>query len=409
LLLSFLGAIGEELGQFLQLRQTQQSLVDAQQEVLQANKMDTVGRLVGGVVHDFNNLLTIILGYGELVLEESAASSASRDLVSQVLDAGKRAAGLTRQLLGFCRKEAAEPIAVNLNAHIAEMQKMIGRLIGEQIVLSTNLAADAGYVRFAPAHLEQVIMNLVVNARDAMPNGGQLKIQTQFVESGDRELRRFSRAPLGRYALLSVSDSGCGMDQTTRKRIFEPFFTTKVRDKGTGMGLATVFELLADYEGRIEVESSPGRGTTFFVLLPSMEPGLTSWQVDESPIDVPGGDETVLIVEDDDRVRQLMVRGLSARGYQVLSAADPARALELCEQADAHIDVLISDVMLPGIKGPELVIRVRSVQPSLRVLYVSGYGDAELKDAELVKSAAYLQKPFSTFDLARKVRELCDS
>jgi PAS domain S-box-containing protein len=409
-LLSFLTTISEQLGQCLKFHRTQQSLNDARQDLLQAKKMDTIGRLVGGVVHDFNNLLTIILGYGEIVLEDCEANASNRELIGEVLGAGKRAAGLTRQLLGFCRKEAVEPIAVDLNSHVAEMQKLIGRLIGEHIALTTTLAPNAGYVLADPAHVEQVVMNLAVNARDAMPNGGTLAIQTRRVDAGDSELARFSRTTPGRYVLLSVSDTGSGMDEATLKRIFEPFFTTKESGKGTGMGLATVSEIIGQYGGQIDVESAPGRGTTFHILLPSVAQGLESWQVDSRPLALPGGDETILLVEDDDRVRQLMMRGLTAQGYQVFVAAEPTQALELCKEKAAQIDLLIADVMLPTIKGPELVSRVVALNSSIRVLYVSGYGEEEVHRSNLVvNGAGYLQKPFSTYELARKVREVCDT
>jgi PAS domain S-box-containing protein len=409
-LLGFLSAISEQFGQFLYFQRTKQSLSDARQDLLQAKKMDTIGRLVGGVVHDFNNLLTIILGYGEIVLEDCEGNAANRELIGEVLDAGKRAAGLTRQLLGFCRKEAAQPIAVDLNSHVLEMQKMIGRLIGEHIELTPTLASNAGYVQADPAHIEQVVMNLAVNARDAMPNGGKLAIQTRSLEAGDRELRKFARTTPGRYVLLSVSDTGSGMDDATRKRIFEPFFTTKGSGKGVGMGLATVSEIVGQYGGQIEVESAPGRGTTFHILLPSVARGLTAWQVDSSPIAVPRGEETILLVEDDDRVRQLMMRGLTAQGYRVFAAAEPTRALELCKEKAVDIDLLIADVMLPKIKGPELVSRITALNPSIRVLYVSGYGEEDVGRSDLVQNgAAYLQKPFSTYELARKIREVCDA
>ena len=407
-LLSFLTAISEQLGQFLEFHRTQQSLNDARQDLLQAKKMDTIGRLVGGVVHDFNNLLTIILGYGEIVLEDCVGNASNRELIGEVLGAGKRAAGLTRQLLGFCRKEAAEPIAVDLNSRVAEMQKMIGRLIGEHIALTTTLAPNAGSVLADPAHIEQVVMNLAVNARDAMPNGGTLSIQTRSVNAGDCELARFSRATPGRYVLLSVSDTGSGMDEATRKRIFEPFFTTKGSGKGTGMGLATVSEIIGQYGGQIEVESAPGRGTTFHILWPSVAQGLEPWRVDSRPVALPRGDETILLVEDDDRVRQLMMRGLTAQGYRVFVAGDPIEALDLCKTKAAQIDLLIADVMLPTIKGPELASRVAALNSSIRVLYVSGYGAEEVHPSDLLANgAAYLQKPFSTYELARKVREVC--
>ena len=408
-LAGFLGMIAEQFGQFLQFERMKVSLNDARQDLLQAKKMDTVGRLVGGVAHDFNNLLTIILGYGEIVLEDTPTNGPNRDLIGEILGAGKRAAGLTRQLLGFCRKESAEPVALDVNAHIADMQKMIGRLIGEHIVLSTELSPSVGHVNADPAHIEQVIMNLVVNARDAMPRGGQLAIRTRSVEPGDAEFSKFPRVPPGRYVLLSVSDSGSGMDEATRRRIFEPFFTTKGTGKGVGMGLSTVSEIVAEYGGRIEVESAPKKGTTFRILLPALAPGLAPWQVDAAPDVVPHGDETILLVEDDDRVRQLITRGLTAQGYRVFAASEPLHAIELSRQHAAEIDLLIADVMLPAMRGPELALRVTALKSSVGVLYISGYGEEEVRRSDLLKNGAtYLQKPFSTHDLARKVREVCE-
>jgi PAS domain S-box-containing protein len=406
--LGFLTAISQQFGQLLRFRYAKQLLTDTRQDLLQAKKMDTVGRLVGGVVHDFNNLLTIILGYGEIVLEDCVSDASTHDLINEILGAGKRAAGLTRQLLGFCRKEAAEPVAFDLNSHLAEMQKMIGRLIGEHIELATTLNSNVGCVRADPAHIEQVVMNLVVNARDAMPHGGQIGIQTRRLERDDPELRRFPRVGPGRYVLLSVSDNGCGMDEATRNRIFEPFFTTKEHGKGVGMGLATVSEIVGQYGGRIEVESAPGRGTTFHILLPSVTQGLTPWRIDSTPVIVPRGDETILLVEDDDRVRQLITRGLTAQGYAVLATGEPTRALELWKEKAADIDLLITDVMLPTIRGSELGSRIKALNPSVRVLYISGYGEEDVRRSELLEhGAAYLQKPFSTYELARKIREVC--
>ena len=215
--------------------------------------------------------------------------------------------------------------------------------------------------------------------------------------------------PLGRYVLLSVSDSGSGMDEATRRRIFEPFFTTKGTGKGVGMGLSTVSEIVAEYGGRIEVESAPKKGTTFRILLPALAPGLAAWQVDAAPDVIPHGDETVLLVEDDDRVRQLITRGLTAQGYRVFAAGEPFQAIELTRQHAAEIDLLIADVMLPAMRGPELALRVAALKPSVGVLYISGYGEEEVRRSDLLKNgAAYLQKPFSTHDLARKVREVCE-
>jgi nitrogen-specific signal transduction histidine kinase len=388
----------------------EESLHEAEENLQQAKKMDAVGRLVGGVVHDFNNVLTVILGCGEIVLQESGQNAAARDLLGEVINAGKRAAGLTRQLLAFCRKETAQPVVLDLNATVSEMEKLLRRLIGDHIELETMLAPDLRPLSADPGHLEQVIMNLIVNARDAMPQGGRVVISTQSAEFDGNLRKLFPGAQPGRYALLSVSDTGCGMDEATKNRIFEPFFTTKPAGKGTGMGLATVCEIVKESGGQIAVESQPGKGTTFRLLLPTVAQGLTSWQVDAIPAAISRGTETVLVVEDDPNVRRLIGHILRNQGYTVLEASGSREAIDLCRTDSRRPDLLISDIVMPRMNGHELAAHLMKQFSGMKVLFVSGYGEGEhRRSTPLGAETPFLQKPFTTYDLSRKVREICDS
>jgi PAS domain S-box-containing protein len=407
---ALMATISDQIGQFLYRFRMEESLRQAEQDLLQAKKMDAIGRLVGGVVHDFNNVLTVILGFGEIVLEEGGSNESTRELLTEVINSGKRAAALTRQLLTFCRKEAAELVIFDLNVTVTEIEKMLRRLIGEDIELVTELAPGLRRLNADPGHIEQIIMNLVVNARDAMPQGGRIVIATQAVELDASSRKTFPGANPGHYALLSVSDTGCGMDEATRSRIFEPFFTTKPSGKGTGMGLATVCEIVKEAGGHIVVESQPGKGTTFRLLLPTVSQGLTSWQVDSAPASIPRGHEAVLVVEDDQNVRRLIGRILKNQGYAVLEAAGSMEAIELCRTDPRRIDVLITDIVMPRMNGHELATNLRRRLTGLKVLFVSGYGEGELRRSNAFnRDTPYLQKPFTTYDLARKVRDICDS
>jgi PAS domain S-box-containing protein len=380
-----------------------------EEQFRQAQKMEAVGRLAGGVAHDFNNLLTVITGYSEILLGRIPAEDLLRPMVVEVQKAAERAAGLTRQLLAFSRKQILAPVEIDLNAVVADMEAMIRRLIGEDIVLVAVREPLLGRVTADRGQIEQVLMNLVVNARDAMPHGGELAIETHNVlldgarRPGDSEFRP------GPYVLLAVRDSGCGMDATTKARLFEPFFTTKEVGKGTGLGLATAYGIIKQSKGHIEVESEPGRGTTFTIYLPR-----TTAAVREAPADVPangipGGNETVLLVEDEDAVRQLSRQVLEMIGYRVLEARNGPEALAVCEQNKGAIHLMVTDVVMPQMSGCQLADRLAPLYPDMRVLYLSGYTDEAIGHHGVRDRAVhFLSKPFTLDSLARKVREALD-
>jgi CheY-like chemotaxis protein len=298
---------------------------------------------------------------------------------------------------------------LDLNAYVEGMEKMLRRLVGESIELATELTPDLGHVQADPAQIEQVVMNLVVNARDAMPAGGQITIETKMVQLA-RGQQIAPHATPGSYVLLAVRDTGCGMDEATRARIFEPFFTTKGVGKGTGMGLATVQEIVRECGGQIAVESKPGQGSTFQVYLPPVTSGLTAWEVDAAPQAIPRGNETVLVVEDEVTVRRLMARLLRIQNYQVHEASNATEALDLLRKHASKINLMVTDVVMPDMNGVALAERARAQLPKLKVLYASGYRDGELRRLGMPDlGLAFLQKPFTTFDLATKVRETLDS
>jgi len=407
-LLACLTAIAEQIGSFLSRRRLQQSLHEATDKLRQSEKMESVGRLVGGVAHDFNNLLTVILGYGELLLGEVGGEAPIRESLTEIVESGKRASGLTRQLLAFCRKEIYNPVVLDLNAHVEGMEKMLRRLVGEAIELSTTLASELGHVHADPAQIEQVVMNLVVNARDAMLTGGHITIETKMVQLA-RGQKIVPHAAPGSYVLLAVRDTGCGMDEATRTRIFEPFFTTKGAGKGTGMGLATVQEIVQQCGGQIAVESQPGQGSTFQIFLPPVTSGLAAWEVDAAPQAIPRGSETILVVEDEVPVRRLMARLLRVQNYQVHEAANATDALELLHSHSGKIDLLLTDVVMPDMNGVALAENARTKYSKIKVLFVSGYREGELTRLGLPDLGSHLlQKPFTTFDLATKVRQTLD-
>jgi len=380
-----------------------------QQQVLQSQKMEAVGRLAGGIAHDFNNLLTVITSYSDLLLEDLAPGDAKRDDLEQVRKAADGAAALTRQLLAFSRQQAVEPRVVSLNTVVEGLHKILRRVIGEDIELTTTLAPDLGAVRADVGQLEQVLMNLAVNARDAMPTGGRLTVETANVEHDPDYARDREAAAVRQFAMLAVSDTGCGMDEATKARIFEPFFTTKEPGKGTGLGLATVYGIVKQAGGFIWVYSEPGQGTSFKIYLPEVD-ATAERTTAVAGARAPRGTETVLLVEDAAAVRAVTKQVLERQGYVVLEAPDGEAALRLAQQHRGPIHLLLTDVVLPRVSGRELAERLTQVRPDMKVLYASGYtDDSVVRHGILELGTAYLQKPFSPESLARKVRNVLDA
>ena len=380
-----------------------------EEQLRQSQKMEAVGQLAGGIAHDFNNLLTAILGSTQLLLNNMPSGDPRREDAEEIRHAGQRAAELTRQLLAFSRRQVLAPKVLELNAVVGNMDRMLRRLLGEDVELVTSLDPTAGAVNADPGQLEQVLLNLAVNARDAMPGGGRLSIETTRLALHEEHLERRHRLPPGDYACLVVTDTGVGMDEATQAHLFEPFFTTKEVGKGTGLGLATVYGIVKQSGGYIWVYSEPRRGTTVKVYLPRV-PGAS-----EAPAPAPparaarGGNETVLLVEDAAPVRALARRSLEACGYRVLDASDGPSALELSARHAAGIDLLVTDVVMPGMSGRELAERLAPQRPEMKVLYTSGYtDDAMVRQGVLNAGVAFLQKPFVPDMLARKVREVLD-
>jgi len=375
----------------------------------QAQKMEAIGRLAGGVAHDFNNLLTVIAGNCDLVLSKFSGDDESRELLGEVREAAERAGGLTRQLLAFSRKNVVQPTVLDLRRSLAELEAMLRRLIGENISLETRIAPDAGHVRADPSQLEQVLLNLVVNARDAMPNGGELTIRLDNVSFDELEAAKTPGARPGSYAVLSVEDTGHGMEPEVLARIFEPFFTTKPPDEGTGLGLSVAFGIVRQSDGHIAVESAPGRGSSFRVYLPRLDGGARA-AAPPSPLrGLPRGNESVLVVEDEVMLRKIVRTVLLSQGYRVLDAAGGREALALLV-ASGPIELLVTDVVLPGMSGREVADAVRKLQPDAAVLFISGYADdALIREGVLKAEVGFLQKPFSPTVLATKVREMLDA
>jgi PAS domain S-box-containing protein len=377
-----------------------------EEQLRQAQKMDAVGRLAGGVAHDFNNLLMVINGYTEVLLEQLEKGSAMHLKVHSIQQAADRAATLTRQLLAFSRKQLLELKVVDVNTVVGDMERLLRPLIGENIELVTRLSTQTGHTRADAGQLEQVIMNLVVNAKDAMPNGGKLTLQSADVTVDQNFSEHRFIAP-GRYAVISVTDTGHGMDKETQSRIFEPFFTTKEKGKGTGLGLSTVYGIVKQSNGYVFAQSQPGAGTTFWVYLPRVED--TAGELSPAkpqPTDA-GGCETILLVEDEESVRELVRLTLTARGYKVLEAENGEAGLRLAESCQQHIDILITDVVMPGIGGRELAKKLVAIRPDISVLYLSGYTeDTVIAQGAPGPKTAFLQKPFTLQNLAKKVREV---
>jgi CheY-like chemotaxis protein len=371
--------------------------------------MEAVGRLAGGVAHDFNNLLMVISGYSEVLLGSTERDSFLYPKLEAIQQAADRAGNLTRQLLAFSRKQMLELRVVDVNVIVADMERLLRPLIGENIALDARLASDLGHTRADAGQLEQVIMNLVVNAKDAMPKGGKITIATANENLTDITRQENLYMQAGPYVVLSIADTGGGMDKETQSRIFEPFFTTKEKGKGTGLGLSTVYGIVKQSGGYILAKSELGQGTTFHIYLPRVEDALEP-VVPARPTQTMGGSETVLLVEDEASVRQLVRETLEAGGYKLLEAEDGETALRVAAGHNGPIDILITDVVMPGISGQELSRQLCIADPGLKVLYLSGYTeDSIILDGALETGTAFLQKPFTLQSLSRKVREVLRS
>ena len=383
-----------------------------EEQFLQAQKMEAVGRLAGGVAHDFNNLLTAIMGYSELALDALPEDHPEHNHIEEIRNAGERAAALTRQLLAFSRKQIFEPEVLCLNEVVSGMTKMLRRMIPEDVELVAVLDPGLDRVKLDPTQMEQVLLNLAVNARDAMPKGGKLTLETANAELDLAYSRSHPEVQPGKYVMLAVSDTGCGMDEATQARIFEPFFTTKEKSKGTGLGLSTVYGIVKQSGGSIFVYSEPGKGTAFKIYLPRVEevPGERGPAVEKRPVPaLPQGAETVLVAEDDETLRRLIYEILQSSGYAVLEAGRGEEALRLAGEHAGPIHLLITDMVMPGMGGREVAGRLAALRPGTRVLYVSGYtDDAVVRHGVLESGVAFLQKPFVPEALLRKVREVLD-
>ncbi|MBI4460303.1 MAG: PAS domain S-box protein [Acidobacteria bacterium] len=377
-------------------------------QLRQAQKMEAIGQLAGGVAHDFNNMLNVILGYSETLRERLSSDNSLVRMVEQIQKAGGRAAALTRQLLAFSRKQLLRPTVLDLNAVVVEAETMIRRLIGEHIEVVTLLGPNLGKVKTDQGQMEQVIVNMAVNARDAMPQGGKLILSTANVEIDEEYTRRRPMVPTGRYVRLAVSDTGTGMDRATRARIFEPFFTTKEAGKGTGLGLATVYGIVKQSGGYIWVYSEPGQGTAFKIYLPQVDEEGVVWESRQQiPVAAAASNmETILLVEDEESLRELTREFLESSGYNVLEASGGQEALEIAGK-HGPIHLLVTDVVMPRMSGPVLAKHLALLQPLMKVLFVSGYTGEHVNHFSGIDSdTAFLEKPFTKNDLVSKVQEL---
>ena len=378
-------------------------------QLQQAQKMEAVGMLAGGIAHDFNNLLTIINGYSQMLLGGLSEDDENRSSVEQIMKAGERAAELTRQLLTFSRRQAVRPKALDLNTVIASTAVMLRRLIGEHIELRIVEGPGLAKVHADSGQLEQVILNLAVNSRDAMPTGGTLILETQNVDLEEPYTGPHTTLDPGRYAMLAVTDTGVGMDAQTRSRLFEPFFTTKEQGRGTGLGLSTVYSIVKQSRGEIVVYSEPGHGTCVKVYFPSVTETATEDPAEEAGEKTQPGSETILLVEDEEAVRKLVRRTLERQGYHLLVAAGGADAVRVAEQYGGPIHLLITDVVMPQMSGRETAERLKALRPGLHVLFVSGYTETTFaRTGGLAAGELFLQKPFTPLALVRRVRELLD-
>jgi two-component system cell cycle sensor histidine kinase/response regulator CckA len=380
-----------------------------EEQLRQSQKLESVGLLAGGVAHDFNNLLTVIIGYSDLTRHQLGENDPLRQNINEIRKAAERASGLTRQLLAFSRKQLLQPKVLDLTSTVAEMDKMLQRLIGEDVHLATILDPQLKKVKADPGQIEQVLMNLAVNARDAMPGGGKLTIETKNVYLDEAYARGHATVTPGLYVMLAVSDTGHGMDAQTMEHIFEPFFTTKEQGKGTGLGLSTVFGIVKQSGGNIWVYSEPGHGTTFKVYFPAIAEEGDSIEPDVATPEVPRGTETILVVEDEEAVRFLLQAILEDEGYKVLAATSGVGALNVCKEHEGPIHLVMTDVVMPEMSGRQLVERLTGRCGDAKVLYMSGYTDnAIVHHRVLEPGVEFLQKPFTPDAVVRKVRDVLD-
>jgi len=392
-------------------KRTEEEMNTLQEQFRQSQKMEAIGRLAGSIAHDFNNLLTIIKGYSQLSLQELKEENPLKGNLEEINRASEKASDLTRQLLSFSRSQMMEMRVVDLNTLLKNLDKMLRRVVGEDVELITFLAEDLGRVKADPGQIEQVIMNLVVNAKDAMPSGGKLAIETANVELDEIYTHSHIGVKSGRYVMLLVSDTGMGMAPEIKKKVFEPFFTTKEKDKGTGLGLSTVYGIVKQSGGDTWVYSEPGYGTTFKIYLPRVDEPQDLDEAKEKGVEegLPRGDETILVVEDDEEVRKITGRILRMQGYRVLEASNGGDVFFVCDQHEGPFHLMITDVVMPEMKGPELAKRLSSSYPEMKVIYMSGYVENVIsRQGILEKGMEYIQKPFTVIELAKKVREVLD-
>ena len=389
-------------------RMTEDALHKSEEELRHSQKMEAVGRLAGGVAHDFNNLLTAIIGYAELISTRVTSNTLAKQNADLIGKAGQQAAALTRQLLAFSRKQILQPKVIDLNALVMEMEKLLRRVIGERFDLQSYPDAEIGRVKADPSQIEQVVLNLGVNARDAMPTGGKLIIRTENVRLDKTTAPQISASLVaGNYVVLSVTDNGAGMDEETKSHIFEPFFTTKGPGKGTGLGLATVYGIVRQTGGGISVETEPGKGSTFRIYLPLETAPVEYPRAPAAPVEKSDNFETVLVVEDEEIVRDLVCAVLEEQGYNVICAVDGLEALEVAGNFDGTIHLLVTDVIMPHMNGHELAGKLSRIRPDMKVLYVSGYSDNDIGDQGVLDPRfELLQKPFTPQTLARKIRDV---
>jgi PAS domain S-box-containing protein len=407
--LDALSSVGDMVSQCIIRKRTEEALRKSENQLRQAQKLESIGRLAGGIAHDFNNMLTAINGYSELALKRLPEDSPVRRNIREIKNAGERSALLTHQLLAFSRQQLLQPKILDINQVIKETVSLLKRLIGEDIHLVTVLDPKTSRVKVDPGQLSQVIMNLVVNARDAMPNGGKLTIETTNIYFDKESVRRNANVSPGNYVMFAVSDNGVGMDEETQQRIFEPFFTTKDIGEGTGLGLATVYGIVKQSGGSISVYSEVGVGTTFKIYFPEIKEKVSEEGKAVSG-ELPVGNERILLVEDDDSIRALTREILEMYGYKVLTARNGVEALMLCKQENCDFDLLLTDVVMPQMGGRELVKKLTEETPSLRVLFTSGYtDDAVMRHGVIEENTNFLQKPFNSKTLAYKVREILDA